>query len=100
MRWSRPCSGQSGSGRWWSSPGLGRWARPAWFAACCPDITTFAVRGGFPELHEKPELDGAAFHRSYVTTYLERDVRALLNVGSLRDFERFLRAGRCARRSC
>jgi len=44
-------------------------------------------------LHEKPELDGAAFHRSYVTTYLERDVRALLNVGSLRDFERFLRAG-------
>lgn len=52
----------------------------------------FAVRGGFPELHEKPELDSAAFHRSYVATYLERDVRALLNVGSLRDFERFVRA--------
>jgi predicted AAA+ superfamily ATPase len=31
-----------------------------------------------------------------VATYLERDVRNLLNVGSLRDFERFLRA--CAAR--
>ena len=53
----------------------------------------FAVRGGFPELHEKPDLDGPAFYRSYVTTYLERDLRTLLNVGSLRDFERFVRAG-------
>ena len=53
----------------------------------------FAVRGGFPELHEKPDLDGPAFYRSYVATYLERDLRTLLNVGSLRDFERFVRAG-------
>jgi uncharacterized protein len=55
-------------------------------------VVDFAVRGGFPELHEKPDLDAAAFQRSYIATYLERDVRALLNVGSLRDFERFLRA--------
>ena len=34
---------------------------------------------------------------SYLATYLERDVRSLANVGSLRDFERFLRA--CALRS-
>jgi len=52
----------------------------------------FAVRGSLPELHEKPELDSGAFYRSYVVTCLERDVRALLNVGSLRNFERFLRA--------
>jgi hypothetical protein len=38
-----------------------------------------------------------AFHNSYLATYLERDVRSLTNVGSLRDFERFLRA--CALRS-
>jgi hypothetical protein len=55
------------------------------------------VRGGFPELHANPEIDAAAFYASYVATYLERDVRALTNVGSLRDFERFLRA--CALRS-
>ncbi|HVL66710.1 MAG TPA: ATP-binding protein [Vicinamibacterales bacterium] len=55
------------------------------------------LRGGFPELHANPEIDGVAFYSSYIATYLERDVRALVNVGSLRDFERFLRA--CALRS-
>ena len=56
-----------------------------------------AVRGTLPELWEKPDLDPALFHRSYVTTYLERDLRLILRVASLRDFERFLRA--CALRS-
>jgi len=55
------------------------------------------VRGGFPELHANPDIDQAAFYNSYLATYLERDVRTLANVGSLRDFERFLRA--CALRS-
>lgn len=55
------------------------------------------LRGGFPELHANPDIDTAAFYNSYLATYLERDVRSLTNVGSLRDFERFLRA--CALRS-
>jgi len=55
------------------------------------------VRGGFPELHANPSIDHVAFYSSYLATYLERDVRSLANVGSLRDFERFLRA--CALRS-
>lgn len=55
------------------------------------------VRGGFPELYERPDLDVDAWYRSYVATYLERDVRSLHAVGSLRDFERFTRA--CALRS-
>ena len=55
------------------------------------------VRGGFPELYANPDIDWVAFHNSYIATYLERDVRALANVGNLRDFERFLRA--CALRS-
>jgi len=55
------------------------------------------VRGGFPELYADPEIDHVAFYNSYLATYLERDVRSLANVGSLRDFERFLRA--CALRS-
>lgn len=50
------------------------------------------VRGGFPELYEKPELDGPAWYGAYVSTYLDRDVRTLHGVGSLRDFERFVRA--------
>lgn len=55
------------------------------------------VRGGFPELQANLEIDFVAYYNSYLATYLERDVRSLANVGSLRDFERFLRA--CALRS-
>jgi uncharacterized protein len=55
------------------------------------------VRGGFPELHANPEIDHVTFYSSYLATYLERDVRSLASVRSLRDFERFLRA--CALRS-
>ena len=55
------------------------------------------VRGGFPELYANLDIDSVAFYNSYLATYLERDVRSLANVGSLRDFERFLRA--CALRS-
>ncbi|MCA2961204.1 MAG: ATP-binding protein [Silvanigrellales bacterium] len=54
-------------------------------------------RGGFPELWRLPEMERDLFLRSYVSTYLERDVRQILNVVHLRDFERFLRA--CAIRS-
>src|ERR1700730_8062875 len=60
-------------------------------------IETAIVRGGFPELYANPDIDSVAFYNSYLSTYLERDVRSLTNVGSLRDFERFLRA--CALRS-
>lgn len=66
-------------------------ARPA-----CP-IEEAIVRGGFPELQAAPAIDRAAFYQSYIATYLERDIRSLAHVGSLRDFERFLRA--CALRS-
>jgi len=64
------------------------------------DVASLAhhmVRGGFPELWREPRLPAAEFYRSYLATYLERDVRQLLNVTSLRDFERFIRA--CASRS-
>jgi predicted AAA+ superfamily ATPase len=54
-------------------------------------------RGGYPELYDNIELNAFSFYRSYVATYLERDLRTLLDVGNLRDFERFLRA--CALRS-
>ena len=61
------------------------------------NIPAVILRGGYPELHANPDIDTSAFYNSYLATYLERDVRSLANVGSLRDFERFLRA--CALRS-
>jgi predicted AAA+ superfamily ATPase len=60
------------------------------------ELGSAIVRGGFPELYANTDIDSIAFYNSYLATYLERDVRALANVGSLRDFERFLRA--CALR--
>ncbi|PIR16449.1 MAG: hypothetical protein COV46_08390 [Deltaproteobacteria bacterium CG11_big_fil_rev_8_21_14_0_20_49_13] len=55
------------------------------------------LTGGFPELHAREDLRRDLFYQSYTATYLERDVRSILNIGQLRDFERFLRA--CALRS-
>lgn len=55
------------------------------------------LRGGFPELYANQTLNPINYHRSYLATYLERDVRQLLNVSNLRDFERFIRA--CALRT-
>ncbi|MBN1105219.1 MAG: ATP-binding protein [Deltaproteobacteria bacterium] len=58
----------------------------------------FLWKGGFPALWSDPGAGPTRerWYQGYVSTYLERDVRNLLNVGSLRDFERFLRA--CAAR--
>jgi len=67
--------------------------------AAYPEIALKALilRGGYPELYQDLSLDHHSFYRSYVATYLERDLRSVLNVTDLRDFERFLRA--CALRS-
>ena len=54
-------------------------------------VQDFLVRGGFPELHANPAIDARGFLQSYLVTYLERDLRQLLQVTSLRSFERFLR---------
>jgi uncharacterized protein len=58
----------------------------------------FLWKGGFPALWADPGLlpSRDRWYQGYVSTYLERDVRNLLNVGNLRDFERYLRA--CAAR--
>lgn len=62
-----------------------------------PSWTSTLSRGWFPELWARPSTPASEFYRSYVATYLERDVRQLINITSLRDFERFLRA--CAVRN-
>ncbi|MFA7229943.1 MAG: ATP-binding protein [Victivallaceae bacterium] len=53
-------------------------------------------KGGFPPLYDRG-LEPSDWLAQYTQTYLERDVRTLLNVGNLETFERFLRL--CAGRS-
>ncbi len=50
------------------------------------------LRGGYPEIALDRARDATLWHRSYVQTYLERDVRTLRQVGDLTQFQLFLRA--------
>jgi uncharacterized protein len=53
------------------------------------------VRGFYPELYNR-NVPSELFYPAYIQTYLERDVRSLKNVGSLAQFNLFLKlcAGR------
>jgi uncharacterized protein len=54
------------------------------------------LRGFYPRIHDK-NLDSREWLGNYCQTYLERDVRELVEVGNLESFTRFLRL--CAGRS-
>jgi len=54
-------------------------------------LDRYLQRGGFPELWRVGDLPEGQFFSAYMATYLERDVRQILNIGSLRNFERFIR---------
>jgi hypothetical protein len=54
-------------------------------------VTDLLWKGGYPELWSNPKLQPNEFFQSYVQTYLERDLKALVNVVNLRDFQRFMR---------
>ncbi len=55
------------------------------------------LAGGYPRIFDE-DLDPSEWLRSYVATYIERDVRTISNVGDLATFQRFVElcAGRTA----
>ncbi len=69
----------------WSGRSLDRGALVQWM-----------LQGGYPELHSR-DLNVERFFGDYLATYLERDVRSILGVRSLRHFDRFMRL--CAART-
>ena len=67
-------------------------------AGASPTLEQSLWRGGYPALHaDHRQPEPAHWFAAYVATYIERDVRQLLNVGNLLTFQRFL--GMCAARS-
>ncbi len=62
-----------------------------------PALAYFLLGGGYPEPALNKAVDRQLWCGSYVTTYLERDVRSLSGVGDLNQFGRFLRL--CASRT-
>jgi len=55
-------------------------------------IDDYLVKGGFPELWAQQPIDSTRFFQDYIITYLERDLRKLLEVNNLRAFDRFIRS--------
>ena len=54
-----------------------------------PSQKNYLWKGGFPEIWAE-NLDVPSFFEDYIQTYLERDLKQMLNVSNLRDFRRFL----------
>jgi len=50
------------------------------------------IRGFYPELISKPNIETEDWHGSYVQSYLERDVRSIRQVGDLVLFQSFISA--------
>lgn len=48
------------------------------------------LRGSFPALYEKPATKTGVFYSSYVKTYIERDIRSLLDISQESTFLKFL----------
>ncbi len=55
-------------------------------------VDQYLIKGGFPELWAKPELNADQFFQDYILTYLERDLKKILEVKNLRAFDRFIRS--------
>lgn len=67
-------------------------SRPQRPALPLPDLWAGLLRGNYPELVAEPGRDVGLWHASYIQSYLERDVRAVRQVGDLTLFQSFLRA--------
>ena len=61
-----------------------------------PDMNAMLFTGGYPPLYDR-DLPPDVWFPAYVTAYIERDVRQLLNIQDLDTFQRFIRF--CAGRS-
>jgi predicted AAA+ superfamily ATPase len=65
-------------------------------AALPATLEAALLKGAYPPLYDRP-VDAADWFPNYVATYLERDVRQLVGVRDLVQFQRFVRL--CAARS-
>ncbi len=61
-------------------------------------FATTCLTGAYPQLATTPKIDRRLWYSSYIQTYLERDIRSLYDIGSLREFHRFMQllAIRCS----
>lgn len=56
------------------------------------NLSETILRGNYPEIASNARIDRELWCGSYITTYLERDIRNIKQVGDLGQYEIFLRA--------
>lgn len=54
-------------------------------------INEFLWKGGYPELWSNRRLKATDFFESYIRTYVERDLKTIIDVKNLSDFRKFFR---------
>ncbi|MCQ2977832.1 MAG: ATP-binding protein [archaeon] len=47
--------------------------------------------GGMPELYDIPNMDRNEYYTSYINTYIERDIRQIIDIGNMETFKNFMR---------
>lgn len=71
------------------------WLRIVGFAGesrfCSASLEELILRGSYPEIASHKKVDRKLWCSSYISTYLERDVRNLAQIGDLNTFGRFLK---------
>lgn len=60
------------------------------------DLNTYLLQGGYPSLYDR-QISAQDWFSNYIATYIERDVRQLIAVRDLTQFQRFVKM--CAARS-
>jgi hypothetical protein len=70
--------------------------RPRLLGSSKTDLFDVLFTGGYPRIHDQ-KLDPQVWLANYYQSYIERDVRDVINVGDLETFGRFM--GLCAGRS-
>lgn len=55
------------------------------------DLVSYLLESSYPEPLLKKTMNKDLWYSSYLQTYLERDVRGIMNISNLRDFEQFIR---------
>lgn len=54
------------------------------------DLFKVIFMGGMPEFYDNPEIDRNLYFQNYIDTYIDRDVRQLIEVGKLEEFKKFM----------
>lgn len=54
------------------------------------DIFDIIVKGFYPGLYERDDIDIDMFYKSHITSYIEKDIRSLINIKDLKKFNDFM----------